>query len=153
MIAPLFGSTYSDLDYKWRKSIGCQTIAFFFLFSNYFPIYSINVLAISRYDVIRQPLTSRFKDALFSFKIQILGFFPSLIMSTTLLTFYLNYDGDFQLQFGLCILVGKSQSGLIQSVVTISLVISQIISSCLIIIFYSQDRVSNQTNSLLIEGC
>ncbi len=131
-----FGSAYATRDYTWRQSIGCQTIAFLFLFSSYCSLTSINLLTISRYDVVRNPMDSNFKDLLFCCRIQIGGFFMSFTTSLVLLILYLNFEGGWKLPIGLCFLAGKSEKGFIQMLITVFLIVLQLISSCFISILY-----------------
>ena len=131
------GPRYAIMDYFWRRSFGCYTIAFLFLFSNYYSLYIINILAISRFDVVRLPVRSKFKDVLFCFRIQIPGLVTSFFLSLSLFVVYLVQESDGQLQIGLCFLIGRSKYVYIQMFNTISLITLQAASCCTAVTLYS----------------
>ncbi len=132
----VYGSGYATLDYMWRKSSGCHTVAFLFLFSSYLSIFAITILAISRYDVVRKPILSNFKDPNFCVRIEMPGVFIVFSMTIIIIFLYLSLESGWQLETGLCFLAGQSKNGFLQSMTTISLVILQIVGTCLLSFFY-----------------
>ncbi len=130
-----YGSDYVAYDYRWRKGLMCRTIAFLFLFSSFLSIYAIITLAISRYDITRHPILSRFKSRSFCFQIQMLGFFISFISSVLFVTFHSNNND--QLQISLCLLAANFKGGLIQTLITITSLIAQFIGCFTVLTLYS----------------
>ncbi len=131
-----YGTDFIAHKYEWRKSILCRMIAFLFLFSSFLSIYGLNILAISRYDIVRLPILSKFKDRLFCLQMQMSGFFKSIFVSTLFLTLHLNNDGQWQLQTSLCFIAGNLNGGLVQTLVTITLIIAQFLSCFNIVTLY-----------------
>ena len=130
------GVEYATVDFVWRESIACYTIAFLFLFASFLGMFSIDTMAVSRYDVIREPILSRFKDGSFSLRVHLLGLIVSCSISITFLIYYLQHEGSGQLKIGLCFLIGKSDFGFIQTLNTLLLAILQSLSSCFVSVLY-----------------
>ncbi len=131
-----FGSSYATLNYLWRQSTACRTISFFFIFSSYLGFYAIITLAVSRYDVVRSPMSSHFKRASFCLRVQIAGIVIALLLSNITLFLYLSLEGAWQMEIGLCFLAGRSKNGFIQTLITISFIVLQIVGTCLLPLLY-----------------
>ncbi len=120
--------SYLSFEHTWRGNFFCYCSSLLYNTSNLFPIFTINVLAFTRYSVIRSPLTSKFLDKNFMTRICIGTCFLAISMSALLMVLHIVTTNSLQLPTGLCLLLGNVGKSVVPMVVAIIMMLMQAIS-------------------------
>ncbi len=132
----IFRENYLEYEYYWRSDIFCISSSITSLISNYLSVFTINLLALTRYFVTKNPLDSIFLDKHFLAKTCMVASSLIVLLSMSLILSYIFTSHDHQLPTGLCSLLGHGNKSVISLVVTCITLLSQTVSFFIITITY-----------------
>ncbi len=128
----VFADNYLKYEHYWRMNYFCYGSSILSLTSNFLSIFILNLLGLTRYFVIKNPLN----DVHFLPKTCIFAAVVIMVLSFSLIMIYL--VGNNQLPSGLCTLLGHSKKSLISLIVTNLTLLSQTMSCLTIPLIYYQ---------------
>ncbi len=128
------GKEYIVNEHWWRKSPECIFAASLFITTNWFSLFCINLAAISRYAVIKNPFDSEFLNFSFIKKIVTIGFLFFLFLAIGSIVYHISTAG--QMPSGLCLFVGHVKSSNAALLVTLITLLCPLISSFIVPVMY-----------------
>ncbi len=132
----VFGNDYLAYGHQWKASFVCHALSIISIIVNYLSIFTINLLTLARFRVVRNPLGTKFKASNFLTKISSSA---SIIISLIALTIGLSYfftTDNHQLPTGICLLIGCHEKALFTYILTCSIILGQVASCIAIPIMY-----------------
>ncbi len=102
----IFSDNYLEHEYYWRSNFFCFISCIFSLFSQFLSLFTVQLLTLTRYLVVKYPLDSKFRDK--NFLKQLCFIASGLIFLFTLLSFlsHIFTVPNYQLYTGHCLLLG-----------------------------------------------
>ncbi len=133
----IFQENYLAYEYAWRSNVFCYTSFMLWTIGHSISIFAINLIAVARYSVVKDPWTSKFKEKSFVTKMCFFGSVLSILLATAFVLSYMLQGEKAQFPTGLCLIAGHNEmSGIPKSITTIIL-LSQVISCFNIPILYA----------------
>ncbi len=132
----VFAYEYLQYEYAWRASFLCYTSSFLSTIANYLSLFTINLLTLSRYFVIKNPLKSRFNESHFLTGICIVASMIISFLSLSVIVSHFYITKSHQLPTGLCLLLGHIRNSLLPYIFTLCTITCQILSCLAIPIIY-----------------
>ncbi len=114
----IFHGRYMETEAKWRQSFTCFASCVLFLFSNFMSIFSMHLLSISRYCIVKYPLKSKFLGGKFVSHLRVFGFLFTLFSSLCLVLLQKFFSENGSMPTGLCLLIGNIDKSIISLLVT-----------------------------------
>ena len=143
----IFVTRYLEYEYSWRSSIICYISCVFSIVSNLLSVFSINLLTMTRYWVIKKPLKSIVLDSKLS-RLCVLSIIFIFISSISITLSYILSVENQQLPTGLCLLLGHGDKSRITTILSL---LSQSISCITIPTIYSRILLAIQQSTFLSE--
>ncbi len=131
------GKEYVQYDIIWKQHALCLISSMTYIASNLVSVFSLNIMAISRYSVVKLPFDStylRFYPVIFQL---VVGVTLSTLLAGTLSIIYKLHVRSGALPSGLCLLIGNIDKSFIPTMVTIFTLVSQGISVFSIPVLYT----------------
>ena len=154
-----FGNNYLQFEHFWRTNFFCIASSMLSIVANFLSVFTINLLTLTRYLVVRNPLDSRFLDKNLLTKVCIFTAFALICLSVCLILAYIFTSENQQLPTGLCLLIGSTESSSISQIVTILTMLIQGISCLTIPLLYyflmqtmAQSKKAVETSSIQNSG-
>ncbi len=133
----IFGKDYINYELYWRRSFFCHCSSVLSVISTLLSIFTINLLTVTRYCIVKSPLDSIFLDTEFLTKICTCASLLVIVLAISLILTYLFTADYYKLPTGLCTLLGLNEKYIISKTFTIITVISLCLSSLTIPAMYS----------------
>ncbi len=121
----IFHGRYMENETKWRKSLACYSSCLLFIFSNLMSVFSIHLLTVSRYFIVKNPLNSRYLQGRFIFRLRVFGLILTIFTSFCLVLFQKLFSTNGSMPTGLCLLIGNIDKSVIPSLVTWTFIFSE----------------------------
>ena len=118
------GGNYLKYEHYWKANFFCVNSSIFSLTANLLSVFTINLLALIRYCVVKSPLDSKFKEKNFLTQICLISSLSIIWISISSIVTFVLINEHKQLPTGLCSLLGHSHRS------TISLIITGITAFC-----------------------
>ncbi len=125
----VFGNRYLEYESIWRKHPLCYSIATISFSSNLISVYTIHMMALSRFFVIRNTQKTKFARKKFLTYALVIGTFMSMLLAVAFIVSYRVMSDAVYIQSGLCILIGYRHKEAIPTQITIVTVITQALSA------------------------
>ncbi len=150
----IFHGRYMENETRWRQSLICFDSCLLFLYSNFMSIFSIHLLSISRYCIVKDSLNSRFLERNFILRLRFFGLSFTVSTSLCLVLLQKYYSNNSSMPTGLCLLIGNIDKSIIPSLVTWIFIFSQgipIVSIPLIngLLIYEKIRWDKQVKEMV----
>ncbi len=124
-----FRNDYLEYEHYWRANFVCIFSSFLSFITNFLSVFTINLLALTRYCIVKNPLDSNFLEASFLTRLCVIASSIITVLSILAVLSYLHTTGQHQLPTGLCLLPGHGHKSNVAQIVTIVTFLSQS-SSC-----------------------
>ncbi len=121
----VFQGKYMENETRWRQSLVCFASCLLFLFSTFMSIFSMHLLSISRYCIVKNSLNSRFLERNFILRWRLFGLLFTVFTSLSLVVMQKFYSINSSMPTGLCLLIGNIDKSIIPSLVTWIFIFSQ----------------------------
>ncbi len=125
----IFDDKYLKYESLWRNNPVCYLVASLSISSNFISAYSLNLMALSRFFVMRDNIKTRFTQTRFITYLICIGIFFSTSIAIALMLSYRFTFRTSHLETGLCILVGYREKSFIPLLVSILTITVQAIST------------------------
>ena len=143
----IFAHDYLNYDYNWRRSFLCHSSSTLSISANFLSIFMINLLAFSRYFVIKNPYTSKFLETAFLIKICLVAYLIIILLVLSSIVSYIKAAPNNSLPTSLCLLLGHSNKSVTSKVLTIVTFCSEALSCFIIpILYYSLLKLVAKSN-------
>ncbi len=119
------GDRYLTHESSWRQNPLCFSVATLTISSNLISVYTLHVMALSRYFVLTNTMNSKFTSVSFTCYILMIGICVSVLLSISLVMFYRFIDTGHSIETGLCLLIGYKQKSIVLFLVIVITVLSQ----------------------------
>ncbi len=132
----VFEDNFLQYEYYWRSNLFCYASSSLSLIANFLSVFTINLLALTRYRVAVCPLDSRFLEQKFLGLFCVLGTALMIILGVSInVVFMLNTERK-QLPTGLCLIIGHTEQFTVSKITTIIIIVIQSVSCISIPVLY-----------------
>ncbi len=128
----IFANDYLEYEHNWRSSFFCYNLSVLSTIANYLSLFTINLLAITRYCVLKNPLDSSFLDSHFLVRICTIAAISITLPALSLYISYFYTAEGHQLPSGLCLMLGRTEKSVMSYLITIFSIVFHITSFVLI---------------------
>ncbi len=145
----VYGNSYFEQEYYWKQHILCYTCAVFIIAESFISCGVINILAISRLQVVRFPFDSRFLEHVeFRFVVTLLvatGFI-SILLGIIIATTYWLSSGQFHT--GFCVIFGNVKDSVYLLSITMFIMLIYFLSMFSVpVIYYAIYRILRESEN------
>ncbi len=120
-----FSGKYLDNEIFWRGSVSCFVVSLCAIMANVMSIFSIHMISICRYFVVKYPMGTIFLHERKVLRIIFVGNVTCFVLSLALNLIYTHLHSPWLYPSGLCLLVGNIDKSLVPRIVSIITMISQ----------------------------
>ncbi len=144
---------YLENDIAWRSSIVCYFSCAVFLGANILSVFSMHLITMSKYFIIKYPIDSKFKKKEFVQKTILCNLLVAFVLSTCLVAFRKLLSTDGLMPTGLCNLLGNVDKSIVPQLTTWTIMISKFVPVILIpviniLLIYEMDKATKQIEKI-----
>ncbi len=132
----VFADNFLQNEFSWRSNIFCYLSSTLYLIANFLSIFTINLLALTRYQIAVHPIDSKFLEKKFLSGICILGTVGIFLLGVFLNLCFLLTSDNHQFPSGLCLILRHAEFFIVSTITTIITMITQTVSCLSIPAFY-----------------
>ncbi len=153
----IFQGRYFEYEKYWRGSLSCFSSCILFLDASLISVFSMHLMTVSRYSIVKYPLDSKFREKQFIMNVIICSYIITVGLAVSFVSLYRIFSVDKLMPTGLCLLIGNIDVSAIPTLVTWLNIYSQgvpIITipllNCLLI--YEKNKFDKKSKDLIASG-
>ncbi len=132
----VFTDNYLQYEFSWRSNIFCYISSNLYLIANFLSVFTINLLALTRYQIAVHPLDSKFLEKKFLSGICVLETIAIFILGIFLNVYFVFTTDNHKYPTGLCLILGHGKHFIVSKITTILTILIQSMSCLSIPILY-----------------